>query len=121
VSFHKEELTAETKLSVAEFADLFGFPPSAVISAIARKSVALNRPFYSVQALAERWDCSPGTVYNILKTHEAQSLNLDNGGNKKTRKSKKVICAASVARIEKERTDLLVSDSEQEPLDTVKG
>jgi hypothetical protein len=108
---HPEALTPESSLKISEFAEIFGFPPSAVLSAIERQRLSLNRPFYSVQALADRWDCSPGTVYNILRTHAAQTLDLDNGSKKKTSKSKKVVYAASVARIEKERTDLLGSGS----------
>jgi hypothetical protein len=102
VSFQKEELTPETKLSVAEFADLFGFPPTAVISAVQNQRSKLSKPFYTLKDLTARWGCSRGTVASVLKSHSAIAMDL--GTNRaKTKKSKKVFPAATILRIEKER------------------
>jgi hypothetical protein len=97
VSFQKEELTPETKLTVAEFADFLNLPSSAVICAIERHQTSALRPFYTFKQLADRWNCSPQNIYNILRSHEAKALDVS-GGKKR---SKRLVSADTVARIER--------------------
>ena len=42
------------RLTISEFADLFGFPASAVISAIEKNRGAIKKPFYTIPELADR-------------------------------------------------------------------
>jgi predicted DNA-binding protein YlxM (UPF0122 family) len=58
------------KFSVAELAELFGFPVSALVEAINRNSQSLRKPFYSISDIAARWDCSRATVLNVLRESE---------------------------------------------------
>jgi hypothetical protein len=90
-------VTPESTLTIAEFADLFGFTPQAVISAIDRQRQALLRPFYTFKQLATRWNCSPQNIYNVLRAHEAKALNLS--GEEK--RAKRLVAAETVARIER--------------------
>jgi hypothetical protein len=94
---HPETLTPESSLKISEFAEIFGFPPSAVLSAIERQRLALTRPFYTFKQLAERWNCSPQNIYNVLRHHEAKALNLNGDKNR----SKRLVSAETVARIER--------------------
>lgn len=86
--------------TVAEFADLFGFPASAVLAAIENNRKAIKKPFYSIPDLAARWDCSRATVYSVFKESEFKVLNL---ARRNKNKGKKLIPAAIVEQIERSR------------------
>jgi len=88
------------KLSIAELADIFGFPVSALIDAINRNRRSFNKPFYSIPDLAARWNCSRATVYNILKESEFKLLDLS---RKDKKKGKWNIPASVVEHIEQAR------------------
>jgi hypothetical protein len=51
----KAPLTPQDSLTITEFAELFGFPASAIIIAIERQRGSLTKPFYSIQDLRDRW------------------------------------------------------------------
>lgn len=92
------------KLSIAELADIFGFPVPALVEAINRNRQAIKKPLYSIPELAKRWNCSRATVYNILRESESKLLNLsrqDRG------KGKWNVPAAVVERIEQSRMEAL--------------
>ena len=91
-------------LTISEFADLFGFPASAVVEAVERNRQAIRKPYYSIPELAARWCMSRASVYNVLREHEARIV--DFGGKGKT-KGKKVVFADVVERIERQRTKLM--------------
>ena len=57
------------------------------------------RPFYSISELAERWRCSRGLVYNVIRGERV--LDLATSGRKK--KSHKLIPFDVVLRIEREK------------------
>ena len=92
-------------LSIAEFANLFGFLPSAVITAIERNRRAIKKLFYKISELAKRWDCSRATVYNILRESEFKSLNMASEGSKERNCWR--IPASVVERIEQSRMERL--------------
>jgi predicted DNA-binding protein YlxM (UPF0122 family) len=91
-------------LTISEFADLFGFPASAIVEAVERNRQAIRKPYYSIPDLAARWCMSRASVYKILREHEARIV--DFSGNTKA-KGKKIIYADVVDRIEKQRTRLM--------------
>lgn len=99
----QKKLSANDVLSIEEFSSLFGFPSDAIIEAIQRNRSAIKKDFYSVHDLTIRWDCSRGTVHNVLREHEASLLDLGRTGKAKGRK---LVSAASVERIERLRTKL---------------
>jgi hypothetical protein len=87
-------------LTISEFADLFGFPASAVLAAVERQRNTINKPFYSIPDLALRWRCSRATVYATIAESEFKILDLARTGNDK---GKRLIPAAVVEKIEKAR------------------
>ena len=91
-------------LTISQFADLFGFPASAVLTAIERQRGTLNKPYYSISDLALRWRCSRATVYAVLKESEFKVLDLAVEGKAK---GKKLISASVVEKIEKARMRVL--------------
>jgi len=91
--------TSDT-LKISEFVDLFGFPASAVLTAIERKRRAINKPYYSIPDLTWRWNCSRATVYAILRESEYKVLHLERPGKKRGPKG---IPAHAVEQIEKDR------------------
>jgi len=98
-------VTAESdQLTIAQFADLFGFPPAAVLEAVRRQQKAITKPFYSIPDLAARWCMSRASVYNVLREHEARIVDFAASGKNK---GKKVVYAEVVERIEKQRTKLI--------------
>jgi predicted DNA-binding protein YlxM (UPF0122 family) len=92
------------KFSIAELADVFGFPVSALVEAINRNRQAIKKPFYSIPDLAKRWNCSRATVYNVLRETEFKLLNLSRPGKDK---GKWLVPAAVVERIEQGRLERL--------------
>jgi hypothetical protein len=92
---------AETdSITIKEISDLFGFPVSAVMTAIERNRGAVRKPYYSIADLAQRWVCSRGTVYRVLAEHEASAIQLIAPHGRKNR-GKRSIPASSVERIER--------------------
>jgi hypothetical protein len=57
-------------------------------------------PYYSISDLAERWRCSRGTVYNVLRGERV--LNFAAAGHR----GKKLVSAEIVRRIEQRRTQV---------------
>ena|ERR1700722_4223642 len=96
-------MTPQDRLSITEFADLFGLTPEAVQSAVEKNRRSLRKPFYTIAELATRWNISRASVYAILRDHSAKILNMGVG---KTRE-KKMIPLAVVERIEAARTSLI--------------
>lgn len=65
--------------------------------------VHAQREFFSMAELADRWRCSRGTVYNRLRAAGAEVLDFAPPG----RKGKKVVCVATVRRIEEKKSKRL--------------
>ena len=76
-------IKATDNLTVSEFADLFGFPASAVVAAIERNRAAIKKPFYTIPDLARRWNCSRATVYHILRESEFKLFDMTRKGKRK--------------------------------------
>jgi predicted DNA-binding protein YlxM (UPF0122 family) len=93
-------LQATDTLSVSEFADLFGFPASAVVAAIEHHRSTLKKPFYSIPELARRWNCSRATIYHMLRESEFKLLDMRRKGK---RKGHWIVPAAVVEGIEQSR------------------
>jgi Helix-turn-helix domain of resolvase len=55
---------------------MLGFPVAALVSIIEKNRSSIKKPFYNISQLAERWDCSRATVYNILRETEFKVVNL---------------------------------------------
>lgn len=108
--FSPAPLKETDSLKISEFADLFGFPASAVLAAVERQRRSFTQPFYSIPELARRWRCSRATVYAVLHESEFGVLDLARKGKKKGKKS---IPAHVVEKIEKMRTHVL--EAEEEP------
>jgi hypothetical protein len=99
-------LTPQDSLTITQFAELFGFPASAIIIAIERQRGSLTKSFYSIQDLRDRWRCSRATVYAILTESEFKVLDLARKGKAK---GKKLVPAAVVEKIEKSRMQILAA------------
>jgi hypothetical protein len=102
--FKPKSLKESDSLTISEFADLFGFPASAVVEAVERNRQAITKPFYSIPDLASRWRMSRASVYKVLRDHEARIVDFS---SKAKNKGKKVVYADVVERIEKQRTKLM--------------
>ncbi len=63
------------RFTIAEFADMLGFPVTALHAIISKNRSAVKKPFYNVTQLAERWGISRAQVYNILRESEFKVLN----------------------------------------------
>ena len=114
------ELKPQDSLSILEFAELFGFTPAELITAIERNRHACKRPFYSIQDLAARWRCSRATVYNVLREAEFKLLDLSllkregkedtatESPREQADKGKRLVPWSVVEQIEKKRMRSLV-------------
>src|SRR5271156_2976268 len=100
------ELTVDSSLKISEYADLFGFPASAVIQAVLAQRSKTQQAYYSLKDLETRWRSSRGKVDAILKASNAVALDLRTLKGKE-KKSKKIYPAGTVARIEAERRLIL--------------
>jgi len=98
------DLTENSSLTVADFSSLFGFAPEAIIEAIRRNRTSLKKAFYTIPDLALRWNCSRGTVYNILAESEFKVFTLV---RKSKGKGKRQVPAAAVEKIEQQRMERL--------------
>lgn len=99
-----ESLKESDRLTISEFADLFGFPAAAVLEAVERNRHAIKKPYYSIPDLATRWCMSRASVYNVLREHEARIVDFR---GKSKAKGKRIVYADVVERIEKQRTKLM--------------
>ncbi len=59
----------------------------------------VSREFYTVQQLAERWSCSRGTVYNVLRSTGTKVVDFAARG----RKGHKLVPVAAVEEIERKK------------------
>ena len=100
------QIKESDRLSIFEFADLFGFTPSALIEAIQRNRLSLKKPYYTIQDLADRWNCSRASVYVILRESEFKLFDMSRGGRNK---GKRNVPAAVVEKIEHSRMRALES------------
>ena len=92
---------AALRLTIAEFAGLFGLQEDIIRERIAHAS---NRQeYFSIGELAERWRVSRGTVYNRLRSAGAKVLDFSAPG----RRSKKTVRATVVLDIEARKTKRL--------------
>jgi hypothetical protein len=92
---------AALRLTIAEFAGLFGLPEDIIRERIARAS---NRQeYYSIGELAGRWRCSRATVYNRLRSAGAKVLDFAAPG----KRGKKAVHASVVFGIEAQKTKRL--------------
>jgi hypothetical protein len=100
-------MSPQDSLKIQDFADLFGFPASAVIQAVEaqRYRTARSQAYYSIRDLAARWECSKPAVYASLRTAQAKIVNMGSGEKRK----RILVDAATVARIEKSRTERMAS------------
>lgn len=90
-------------LAIAEFAALFGFDPEAVSRAVEtqRRRSAEQQAFYTIPELSVRWHCSRAQVYSVLRAAAVKVLDIGQG----TRRSKTLVPAEAVLRIEKSRME----------------
>ena len=72
---HKTETLKQGKFTVAEFADMIGFPVGTLYAIIEKNRSSLKKSFYNISQLAERWEVSRAQVYNILRESEFKVLN----------------------------------------------
>lgn len=93
------------KFTITEFADVLGFPVQALIAIIEQNRGAIRKPFYNISELAERWNCSRATVYNVLRETEFKVLNV--AGKASTQRDCWRIPASVVERIEQSRMNRL--------------
>jgi hypothetical protein len=97
------KVSATDYLPIAEFASLFGFPAEAVISAIEaqRQRRSDRQAYFTIPQLAERWSCSRAQVYALLRASAVKVLDIGEG----SKRSKTLIPADAVDRLEKARTE----------------
>ena len=90
------------QLSISEFASLFGFPADAILAAVEaqRRRASERQSFFTISQLSARWQCSRGTVYNLLQSAGVNVLNVGQG--KKRRKT--LVPADAVAKLERIRS-----------------
>jgi hypothetical protein len=96
-----ERTFAEKKFTITEFADMIGFPVSALETIIDKNRRAINRPFYNITQLAERWECSRAQVYNIFRETEFKVFNVASQDSEKHQSWR--IPASVVEKIEQSR------------------
>ena len=99
-------------LTIAEYAEIFGFTPAALIDAIFRNRGAIKKEFYSITELAERWGVSRSTVYNVLRESELKVLNI--ASKSAAMRDKWCVPAAVVGHIENRRAESLPEIKNQE-------
>jgi hypothetical protein len=93
-----EPLKPTDSLTVQELANLFCIPVAAVITAIETQRRNFNKPFYTLQDLAVRWNCTPSNIHNIIRKYDARTMNLGQG----KKRSKRLVPAETVELIERQ-------------------
>jgi hypothetical protein len=96
-------LTPSDSIEIREVAEALNLPVTAILSAISKHRTELTKPYYSYEDLKLRWNCSIGTVYNVLNSYGGRVLDLGMPGKNR---GKKLVPAAVVDRIEKQRSRL---------------
>ena len=91
----------QEKFTIAEFADMLGFPVTALRAIISKNRSGLKKPFYNIAQLAERWVISRAQVYNILRESEFKVLNTASKDSKERQNWR--IPALTVEKIEQSR------------------
>jgi hypothetical protein len=64
------------KYTLAELADLLGWPVTALNAIVAKRREAIDKPFYTITQLKDRWGCSRAQVYTILREAEYKAFNV---------------------------------------------
>jgi DNA-binding phage protein len=95
----------QEQFTVAEFADMLGFPVAALNAIIAKNRTAVKKPFYNISQLAERWGISRAQVYNVLREAEFKVLNTASKESEKRQSWR--IPASVVEKIEQSRMERL--------------
>jgi hypothetical protein len=95
--------TAQERFTIAEFADMLGFPVTALQSIISKNRSAIKKPFYNISQLAKRWGISRSQVYNILRESEFKVLNTASKGSEERQQWR--IPASVVEKIEQSQME----------------
>jgi hypothetical protein len=82
-----------------EIALLFGLSEEALREIINNLSSPVHPDFYTIPPLAERWSCSRGTVYNVLRSAGTRVVDFAAKG----RKGHKLVPVAAVVEIERRK------------------
>jgi hypothetical protein len=98
-------VSTEEKFTVAEIADMLGFPVAALNAIIAKNRATIKKPFYNISQLAERWSVSRGQVYNILREADFRVLNTASKDSEERQSWR--IPASVVEKIEQSRLERL--------------
>ena len=85
--------------SVNEIASLFGLSEDAIWKIIYKQSSPVGPDFYTIQQLAERWSCSRGTVYKVLRLTGTKVVDFAAKG----RKGHKLVPVVAVKEIERRK------------------
>ena len=93
------------RFTIAEFADMLGFPVTALSAILAKNRSTIRKPFYNISQLAVRWEVSRAQVYNILREADYQILNIASKGSEERQGRR--IPASVVERIEQSRMERL--------------
>jgi hypothetical protein len=96
-------MSPNDSIKIQDFADLFGFPASAVVAAVEaqRYRLAKSQSHFSIPQLSVRWSVSIPQVYKLLRADSVKIVNVGGGSTRK----KILVLAADVARLEKSRTE----------------
>jgi hypothetical protein len=89
-----EPLKPTDNVTFQELANLFYIPVEFVIAAV--ETQRRNKPFYTFRELSLRWDCSAGTIYNLIEKYDVKTMHLGRGKNR----GKHLIPVEAVERIE---------------------
>ena len=95
----------QERFTVGEFAEILGFPVSALSAIIEKNRAAIKKPFYNISQLAERWSISRAQVYNILRESEFKVLNTASKGSAERQTWR--IPASVVEKMEQSRMERL--------------
>jgi DNA-binding phage protein len=95
----------QEQFTVAEFADMLGFPVAALNAIIAKNRTAIKKPFYNISEVAKRWEVSRAQVYKILSEAEFKVLNTASKNSEKRQSWR--IPASVVEKIEQSRVERL--------------
>ena len=97
--------TGPVRFTVAEFADMLGFPVAALNAIISKNRASVKKPFYNISQLADRWGCSRAQVYNVLRETEFKVLNTASKSSEERQSWR--IPASVIERIEQSRMEQL--------------
>jgi len=89
------------RFTLAEFADLLGFPVAALNAIVVKNRTAVKKPYYKISQLAERWNVSRAQVYNILRQAEFKVFNVASKSSEERQSWR--IPASVVEKIEQSR------------------